>query len=51
MAERTGRTRQALHYEWVHEVAKVGLVFPELARLMADYRQSTDEQESAGEES
>ena len=51
MAEQTGRTRQALHYEWVHEVAKVGLVFPELARLMADYRQSTDEQESAGEES
>ena len=51
MAEQTGRTRQALHYEWVHEVAKVGLVFPELARLMADYRQSTDEQDSAGEES
>ena len=50
MAERTGRTRQALHYEWVHEVAKVGLVFPELARLMADYRQSTDEQERSDDE-
>lgn len=50
MAEQTGRTRQALHYEWVHEVAKVGLVFPELAQLMAEYRQATDEQESTGEE-
>ena len=50
MAEQTGRTRQALHYEWVHEVAKVGIVFPELARLMADYRQSTDEQERGDDE-
>ena len=50
MAEQTGRTRQALHYEWVHEVAKVGLVFPELARLMSDYRQSTDEQERGDDE-
>ena len=45
MAEQTGRTRQALHYEWAHEVAKVRIVFPELAQLMADYRQSTDEPE------
>ena len=50
MAEQTGRTRQALHYEWSHEVAKVRLVFPELARLMADYRQSTDEPERGDEE-
>lgn len=45
MAAQTGRTRQALHYEWAHEVAKVRMVFPELAQLMADYRQSTDEPE------
>ena len=45
MARKTGRTRQALHYEWAHEVAKVRMVFPELAQLMADYRQSTDEPE------
>ena len=50
MAEQTGRTRQALHYEWVHEVAKVGLVFPELAQLMAEYRQATDDQESDDDE-
>ncbi len=47
MAEVTGRTRQALHYEWAHEVAKVRMVFPELAQLMSDYRQSTDEPERA----
>ncbi len=43
MAQATGRTRQALHYEWSHEVEKVRLVFPELAKLMAEYRQATDE--------
>ena len=50
MAEQTGRTRQALHYEWAHEVAKVRMVFPELAQLMADYRQSTDEPERGDSE-
>jgi hypothetical protein len=50
MADGTGRTRQALHYEWVHEVAKVGMVFPELAQLMTDYRQSTDEPEQGDTE-
>ena len=50
MAEQTGRTRQALHYEWAHEVAKVRMVFPELAQLMADYRQSTDEGERSDRE-
>ena len=50
MAERTGRTRQALHYEWSHEVAKVRMVFPELAQLMADYRQSTDEPQRGEDE-
>jgi len=50
MAEQTGRTRQALHYEWVHEVAKVGMIFPELAQLMTDYRQSTDEPRQDDEE-
>ena len=50
MAEGTGRTRQALHYEWAHEVAKVRMIFPELAQLMADYRQSTDEPERGDSE-
>jgi hypothetical protein len=50
MAEGTGRTRQALHYEWSQEVAKVRMVFPELAQLMADYRQSTDEPERGDSE-
>ena len=45
MAEHRGLTRQALHHEWADEVAKVRMVFPELAQLMADYRQSTDEPE------
>ena len=43
MAAKTGRTRQALHYEWAHEIERVRLVFPALAQLMTDYRQATDE--------
>lgn len=50
MAEHRGITRQALHFEWAHEVAKVRMVFPELAQLMSDYRQSTDEPERGDEE-
>ena len=50
MAQATGRTRQALHYEWSHEVEKVRLVFPELAELMAEYRQATDEPEQNDKE-
>lgn len=45
MAAQTGRTRQALHYEWSHEVERVRLVFPALAELMTDLRQATDEGE------
>ena len=45
MAAKTGRTRQALHYEWAHEIERVRLVFPALAQLMTDYRQATDEGE------
>jgi hypothetical protein len=43
MAAKTGRTRQALHYEWTHEIERVRIVFPALAQLMTDYRQATDE--------
>lgn len=50
MAEATGRTRQALHHEWGDEVAKVRMLFPKLAQLMADYRQSTDEPQRGDEE-
>jgi hypothetical protein len=45
MAAKTGRTRQALHYEWANEIERVRLVFPALAQLMTDYRQATDEAE------
>ena len=45
MAATTGRTRQALHYEWTHEIERVRNVFPALAQLMTDYRQATDEAE------
>lgn len=47
MAEPTGRTRQALHYEWSEEVAKVAIVFPKLATLMLHYRQTIDHHEDA----
>lgn len=45
MADTTARTRQALHYEFSREIEKVAIVFPELARLMLDYRQTIDHQE------
>ena len=47
MSEHRGLSRQALHHEWSLEVAKVRMVFPKLAQLMSDYRQSTDEPERA----
>ena len=47
MAEKTGRTRQALHYEFGKEMARVALVFPRLATLMLDYRQTIDHHEDA----
>ena len=50
MAAKTGRTRQALHYEWAHEIERVRLVFPALAQLMTDYRQATDEGERSDRE-
>jgi xanthine dehydrogenase iron-sulfur cluster and FAD-binding subunit A len=48
MAATTGRTRQALHYEWRHEIQRVRLVFPALADLMDEYRQSTDHDAAKG---
>ena len=50
MAAKTGRTRQALHYEWAHEIERVRLVFPALAQLMTDYRLATDEGERSDRE-
>lgn len=47
MAERTGRTRQALHYEFGKEMSRVAMVFPKLATLMLDYRQTIDHHEDA----
>ena len=45
MAKDRAFTRQFLHWDWHEEIAKVRDVFPELAQLMIDYRQSTDEGE------
>jgi hypothetical protein len=44
MAQATGWTRQALHYEWQRELAKVELVFPRLAELMHESRFAADDQ-------
>lgn len=43
MAKDRAITRQFLHWDWHEEIAKVRDVFPELAQLMIDYRQATDE--------
>ncbi len=43
MAKNRGKTRQFFHWEWQQEIEKVRIVFPELAQLMTDYRQATDE--------
>jgi hypothetical protein len=45
MAKNRGKTRQFFHWEWQQEIEKVRIVFPELAQLMTDYRQATDEAE------
>jgi hypothetical protein len=45
MAKNRGKTRQFFHWEWQQEIEKVRIVFPELAQLMTDYRQATDEVE------
>ena len=45
MAKDRAFTRQFLHWDWHEEIAKVRDVFPELAQLMIDYRQATDEGE------
>jgi hypothetical protein len=42
-----GVTRQALHYRWQEECRAVRLVFPELARLMQDARESINHKEGA----
>ena len=45
MARGTGRTKQALHYEFQKDIERVGFVFPEIAALMLQYRQSIDHHE------
>ena len=45
MARGTGRTKQALHYEFGKEIERVALVFPKIAALLLDYRQSLDHHE------
>ena len=42
-----GVTRQALHYRWQEECRAVRLVFPEIARLMQDARESINHKEGA----
>ena len=50
MAKDRAFTRQFLHWDWHEEIAKVRDVFPELAQLMIDYRQATDEGERTDRE-
>jgi hypothetical protein len=50
MAKNRGMTRQFFHWEWQQEIEKVRIVFPELAQLMTDYRQATDEAERPEQE-
>lgn len=42
-----GVTRQALHYRWQEECRAVRLVFPEIARLMQEARESIHHREGA----
>jgi len=42
-----GVTRQALHYRWQEECRAVRLVFPEIARLMQEARESISHKEGA----
>ena len=42
-----GVTRQALHYRWQEECRAVKLVFPEIARLMGEARESINHREGA----
>jgi hypothetical protein len=51
MAKNRGKTRQFFHWEWQQEIEKVRIVFPELAQLMTDYRQATDEADKPERES
>jgi hypothetical protein len=42
-----GVTRQALHYRWQEECRAVRLVFPEIAQLMQEARESISHKEGA----
>lgn len=42
-----GCTRQAAHWQWQQEVKAIKLCFPELAALMAEYRDSVRHREDA----
>lgn len=45
--EHHGVTRQALHYRWQEECRAVRFVFPEIARLMQEARESINHKEGA----
>ena len=42
-----GVTRQAAHWQWQQDIKAIGLSFPELAALLADYRESVRHKEDA----
>lgn len=45
LAEDRGITRQAMHWQFSHEVKKIGFVFPELAALLTEYREMSEHHE------
>jgi len=47
MSVERGRTRQSLHWEFNKEIDKIKFVFPKIAELLLEYRQSIDNKEHA----
>lgn len=47
MAIERGRTRQSLHWEFNKEIDRIKFVFPKIAELLLEYRQSIDHKEHA----
>jgi hypothetical protein len=46
-AEHRGITRQALHWQWARDLKAIGLCFPEIAALLAEYRSNITHKEGA----
>jgi hypothetical protein len=47
-ADRRGLTKQAVHFEWHADLARLREILPELAQTLQDYRDRADMQDGAG---